>query len=108
MSESTSPYAGVNLTVDGWKIFPDRERRAFHVVVGDSRFSHASAQEGLRFVVEASPLSANYNPREFNRILRAFQEQWQLVDWEEIPERERHIARRMQLIIDYLRNGESW
>jgi hypothetical protein len=108
VSQSTSPYAGINLTVDGWRIFPDRERRAFHVVVSDSRFSHQSAQEGLRFVAEASPLSANYNPREFNRILGAFHEQGQLTDWQEIPEHERHIVRRTQLIIDYLRNGGSW
>lgn len=108
MPPSTSPHAGVNLSVDGFKIFPDRTRRAFHVAVGDRRFTHASADDGLRFVADSSPLSANYNPRAFNRILRAFHTQGDLPDWDEIPEHDRHISRRTQLLIDFLRSGEAW
>lgn len=107
---SENPFKGIRITKVSLNVFPDRNGRAFHFVTDDPRFTHPEGQPGLRFVAESNPLSANYNPREFNRAVRALEEQGTAmgVSWPIVPEHDRQLDNRLALIVKYLRNGGSW
>lgn len=74
----------------------------WHLVTGDERFG-----KGFWFVVTSNPLSADYRPREFNRGLRAFQNLgvWLHPEAKEAPEYNRHIAERIGVIVQHLRDS---
>lgn len=103
------PYSGISLNLEGgWTAYLDRDGKSFHLATDDDRFTHPERGPGLHFVAHSSPLSANYNPLQYNRLLAGFQGQGHLTDWSPIPEHDRHISKRVALIVAYLRNGGSW
>lgn len=81
---------------------PDR----VHIASKDERFVNAKGDSpGIRFVASSNPLSADYNPNVYNRVIRAWKaEGWSLPQgMDEVQEKRRHMTDRIALIVDHLR-----
>lgn len=96
----------------GFNVFFDTSSTdRIHIASSDSRFTDSDGERpGIRLVVSSNPLSADYNPAVFNRIVRTFRDHPNLTlpdGFSEVPEKQRHIAHRLSVIVDHLREAQQ-